>query len=135
MGLEALSRGAEHAIFIEYDRAALKALRENTNSLGVEGRSTILAGDAKRLAASRTLQHASIGLLILDPPYRIENAEVREVIGGLEGHEALAPACCLVWEHSAEIAPDPGPSWTSLGSKTYGSTAVTIFERDVGGDR
>jgi 16S rRNA G966 N2-methylase RsmD len=70
-------------------------------------------------------------LLILDPPYRIENAEVREVIDSLVARRALALGCLLVWEHDSGTEPDPGAGWRSLGSKSYGTTTVSIYATDT----
>jgi 16S rRNA (guanine966-N2)-methyltransferase len=64
-GLEALSRGAAHAAFIEHDRAALAALRANFAACRAEERCTVLAVDA--LA---TPPGEAAGLVFLDPPYR-----------------------------------------------------------------
>src|SRR5689334_16686715 len=48
VGIEALSRGASHAYFLEYGRAALEAIRENLGALGLYGRSTVKAGPVLR---------------------------------------------------------------------------------------
>ncbi len=64
-GLEALSRGAAHVVFIENDRTALAALRQNIAALGEEKRSRIASGDAT--SPPRALAPAS--LAFLDPPY------------------------------------------------------------------
>jgi len=128
MGLEALSRGAQHVTFIEQDRRALEVLRTNIDSLDAEAATSLIAGNAGRVAASRTLPGEPYGLMILDPPYRIENAEVREVIDSLRMREVLDSGCLLVWEHDSHNDVAPGTTWTSLGSKVYGSTTVTIFK-------
>ena len=64
MGLEALSRGAATAVFMERERGALAALRANVAACGAEGRSTVLAADVLRPPAGGTC-----GLVFLDPPY------------------------------------------------------------------
>src|SRR5580698_7886643 len=74
LGLEALSRGAAFATFIEQDRAALAALRANIATLRAADRTAILAGDAlatKALAAApfTTLNGTACALVFLDPPY------------------------------------------------------------------
>jgi 16S rRNA (guanine966-N2)-methyltransferase len=65
LGLEALSRGAAHASFIEQDRAALAALRANIAATREEGRSRVIPGDALRPPRA----DAPCSLLLLDPPY------------------------------------------------------------------
>ena len=81
VGIEALSRGAAHAWFLERDRRALDAIRKNLASLGVERRATVLAG--KVLV---TLERCPAGIVFLDPPYDLAD----EYTGALEllGREA-----------------------------------------------
>lgn len=67
MGIEALSRGAKEATFIEKDRSALKALRENLNELDLSPLSTLLAGDV--LLLLQKLKGKSFNLIYIDPPY------------------------------------------------------------------
>jgi 16S rRNA (guanine966-N2)-methyltransferase len=64
LGLEALSRGAGHATFIEQDRTALAALRGNVAACRAEANATIIAADATRPPPG-----ASCGVVFLDPPY------------------------------------------------------------------
>lgn len=65
LGLEALSRGAGHATFVERERAALAALKANVAKLGASAQSTIVQGDALRLPAGR----GTFDLIFADPPY------------------------------------------------------------------
>ena len=68
VGIEALSRGARHAWFLERDRTALAAIRENLASLGASARATVLPGPVlKTLAAVRA------DIVFLDPPYPLEH--------------------------------------------------------------
>lgn len=66
LGLEALSRGAAHAVFIEVRAAARRALRQNIAKLGVEGRTTVIAADAARFTRRAP---GAAALVLLDPPY------------------------------------------------------------------
>jgi 16S rRNA (guanine966-N2)-methyltransferase len=75
VGIEALSRGAAHAWFLERDRRALDAIRKNLASLGVERQATVLAG--KVLV---TLERCPGGIVFLDPPYD----QADEYTGALE---------------------------------------------------
>jgi 16S rRNA (guanine(966)-N(2))-methyltransferase RsmD len=75
VGIEALSRGAAHAWFLERDRRALEAIRKNLASLKVERRATVLAG--KVLV---TLGRCPAGIVFLDPPYDLAD----EYTGALE---------------------------------------------------
>ena len=67
LGLEALSRGAEHATFVENAPAALRALRANLQALGAEGRSTLSRADALRFVSG--VEPGAFDLAFADPPY------------------------------------------------------------------
>jgi 16S rRNA (guanine966-N2)-methyltransferase len=94
VGIEALSRGASHAYFLERNRAALDAIRQNLASLGLESRATVVPGSA---VASLT-QHAS-GIVFLDPPYDLE----REYGAALAALGETPPMLTVV-QHSVRLA-------------------------------
>jgi len=66
LGLEALSRGAATALFVEQDAKALDAIRANVRALNAEARATVRAGSVLALGIAR----APLDLVLLDPPYR-----------------------------------------------------------------
>jgi 16S rRNA (guanine966-N2)-methyltransferase len=72
LGLEALSRGAAHCLFVEQDRDALDAIRANVTSLDARARSTVEAGSVMGLRAAKE----PLDLILLDPPYRTGAGEV-----------------------------------------------------------
>lgn len=67
MGIEALSRGAKEATFIEKERTALATLRENLNNLNLAPLATILPGDV--LTVLKKLKGKTFELIYIDPPY------------------------------------------------------------------
>jgi 16S rRNA (guanine966-N2)-methyltransferase len=73
LGLEALSRGAASADFVELGPASLAALRENIADLGLEARATVYRGDALRFAAR--LPPGAYDVAFADPPYQRDDAE------------------------------------------------------------
>src|SRR5215212_3314740 len=73
LGIEALSRGAAHATFIDQAKPALAAIRGNLRDLDLESRATVLAGDAVTLAA-RHVPASAWQLVFVDPPYRSDLA-------------------------------------------------------------
>src|SRR6266496_3078891 len=70
MGLECLSRGAEHVTFFESDRSAAALLRKNIAALGVESNSTVVALDIFKWFETTPPPPRKIDLIFLDPPYR-----------------------------------------------------------------
>jgi 16S rRNA (guanine(966)-N(2))-methyltransferase RsmD len=94
VGMEALSRGAAYAFFLERHRKALEAIGQNLASLGVERRATVVAGP---VLVTLPKQHADI--VFLDPPYDLEReyAAVMEVL-------AETPPQIVVVQHSSRQA-------------------------------
>jgi 16S rRNA (guanine966-N2)-methyltransferase len=117
LGIEALSRGAAHATFVERDRGALAALRANLDALGLNGRSTVVVGDALQHTAGRW------DLVLLDPPYAFDGWT--RLLAGIE-------AGVVVCESGAPI--DAPPGWRLAREKRYGSTVVSIFRQIEGHD-
>jgi len=122
LGIEALSRGAAHATFIDQAKPALAAARENLRELDLEARSTVLAGDAVALAA-RHVPASPWQLVFVDPPYRSDLA-VRAV-GSLAN---LAAEAVIVIEHDRRNAPpDALGSLLRTDQRRYGDTLVSFF--------
>lgn len=68
VGIEALSRGAAKAIFVEQNRAAVQLIRENLRTLGIEPRAEV-----RQARAIAMLPKIEAGIVFLDPPYRLES--------------------------------------------------------------
>jgi 16S rRNA (guanine(966)-N(2))-methyltransferase RsmD len=94
VGIEALSRGARHVVFLEKDRRALDAIRRNLALLKAEARARIVPG-----AAPAHLKGIEADIVFLDPPYDQE----REYAAALAALEANPPALTIV-QHSARFA-------------------------------
>jgi 16S rRNA (guanine966-N2)-methyltransferase len=119
MGLEALSRGAARAVFVESDRDACRTIDRNIEKLGVTGARVVQQDALRALAGDRT----TYDLVLCDPPY------------GYAHHDRLAPYLAarlapdglLVYETgSKEIREIQGLSTRT--SRTYGSARLTLFE-------
>jgi 16S rRNA (guanine(966)-N(2))-methyltransferase RsmD len=93
-GIEALSRGARHAFFLERDRTALEAIRENLASLQVEARATVVPGPVLK-----TLGGRAADIVFLDPPYEFE----REYTAALE-LLATDPPPLVIVQHSIRLS-------------------------------
>ena len=124
LGIEALSRGAREATFVEADPAAVAAIRANLVGTGVPGGRVVVA-DALRFlgdlpSRSGTEPGADFDLAFVDPPYAF--AAWTEVLDRL-------PAAVAVLESRRPV--DPGPGWEVTRSARYGDTAVTVVRRTV----
>ncbi len=128
LGLEALSRGAAHAAFLENDRAALAVLRANIRALGEDERSTVLAASA--LTPPRA--EAPAALVFLDPPYG--EALAAPALAALAAAGWLAPQALILLEVAAREAWAPPPGFALLEERRYGAARL-IFMRYGEGER
>jgi 16S rRNA (guanine966-N2)-methyltransferase len=127
LGLEALSRGARHATFVEAGHAATQAIRANVDALAVRDRTKIVAGDVKRALKGG---EARYGLVFLDPPYAAEG--VAQVLDALTSSGALVQGAWIVLEHAARNAPPAGTEARALRfTRTYGDTALTFYRHEA----
>ena len=123
MGLEALSRGAAHATFVEADRDAAQTIVRNVEKLGLQN-STVLREDAARRLASDVASGRRYDLVLIDPPYRTLSGVLPMLAANLPA--VLAPDGLVVVESDSHEEPDlPLPKRTS---RRYGSARVTVFD-------
>jgi 16S rRNA (guanine966-N2)-methyltransferase len=122
LGLEALSRGARFALFVEDDSAARAAIRRNVETLGLTGVTKIWRRDATSLGEAGTLQ--PFDLIFCDPPYGKglgEKALAAAIAGGWVGGEAVA---ALEERAGTEIAwPVP---FQEIDRRRYGDTEIAL---------
>lgn len=122
LGIEALSRGAAHATFIDQAKPALAVLRQNLRELGLEDRATVLAGDAVVLGA-RHVPASPWQLVFVDPPYRSDLA-----VRAVQTLAHLAPEAVIVIEHDRRNAPpDELGSLLRTDQRRYGDTLVSFY--------
>jgi len=130
LGLEALSRGAAHATFVDSARPAVTAIRNNLRALGVADRATVVAGDAVASAA-RHAPAAPWRLVFVDPPYRSDLA-IRAVAA--LPPDRLAADAVIVIEHDRHNAPpDQVGSLLRTDQRRYGDTLISFFAAPQGG--
>ena len=119
LGLEALSRGAEHVTFVENGRSALKLLAANIAKAGVGKETTVLRCDATRLPASGR----PASLVFLDPPYGTGKGEAALLSAMKAGW--LASDALVVWEDSAE--PRAPEGLAKIEARRFGQTFLTFL--------
>ena len=118
-GLEALSRGAAHATFMEHDRAALAALRANVAACRAGERATVLAADVLTAPAG-----APCGLVFLDPPYG--RGLVARTVDRLQATGWIASEALVLAETGRdEMLPEMG---TLLAERTHGAARLSVWK-------
>jgi 16S rRNA (guanine966-N2)-methyltransferase len=120
LGLEALSRGAAQACFLEQDRVALAVLRQNVAALGEEARCTVMGGDVLRPRAPP----AECGLVFLDPPYGREL--VPRAVAALAAAGWIAPGALLVAEVGREEVLEV-PGFAVVAEREHGAARVVFL--------
>ena len=118
LGLEALSRGAAEAVFVESGRVAQAILSANIATLDEGARARIVRRDATRLGVA----DAGFGLVFLDPPYG-KGLGRRAIDAALSGGW-IAPGALVVWEDAAEA--DLPEALIRADARRYGDTWVTV---------
>lgn len=120
LGLEALSRGAAHATFVENGRMALNLLRENIGLCRVEDQSNILTRDARKLGVAAN----ACDLVMLDPPYgkRMGEAALSAALKG----GWLASGALIVWEEGGAV--DIPDGFSLLDERQYGGTSIRLLQ-------
>ena len=117
LGIEALSRGAAHATFVDSDAVACRTVTANLAALGITEHATVARDDVRGFLA----QHGdTMDLAFADPPYRFDGW--RELLDAVD-------ADVMVCESDREIAPGLRTGWQTYRVRRYGTPVVTILTR------
>jgi 16S rRNA (guanine966-N2)-methyltransferase len=121
LGLEALSRGAEHALLVESGARAVRAIRTNVTALGLPGAEVVQASVARTLAGPVPRPY---DLALADPPYGLPDSELTAVLSQLS-ERWLSPDALVVVERAARVAALLWPDGlTGFKHRRYGDTML-----------
>lgn len=123
VGLEALSRGAAQALFVETSVEGRGLLRTNIEALGLQGRAKIFRRDATDLGPSGTTQ--PFHFLFADPPYGRSLGEA--AFGQCHSGGWLVPGALAILEERANIDPAVGAAYVPLDSRSFGDTRMHFY--------
>jgi 16S rRNA (guanine966-N2)-methyltransferase len=127
LGIEALSRGATHAVFIDQAKAALAAIRRNIDKLSLADRTRVIQWNILKDLNCLVSASATFDLVFMDPPY--ETHAVPPTLDALIGCGALAPGARIVIEHSIrEPLASPVGSLTIADQRRFGKTLVSFMD-------
>lgn len=128
LGIEALSRGMDSAVFIDRDPKALQTVRKNIEACRLEDRARIFRNDARKAIFVLAKKKECFDLVFLDPPYRLD--VVPELAAALIGRNLVRETAVIVAEHSADRElPERIESFFRWKSVTYGDTAVSFYRK------
>lgn len=126
LGIEALSRGIDRAIFTDKDKKAIETIQANLQKTKMEDRAEVYRADAERGLKAMKKNGIKARLLFLDPPYHMEKAyELMEKAAelGLMEEEAI-----IVCEHDRDIElPDRTAHCSRYKKELYGNTIISIY--------
>jgi 16S rRNA (guanine966-N2)-methyltransferase len=100
MGLEALSRGAAHATFVENDRAALHCLQENIQTLKVDEKCTLVGYDCSSALKKFAKKKLRFDIVYADPPYAVASKLLEEILLFFDTHDLLNKGGVLFLEEA-----------------------------------
>jgi 16S rRNA (guanine966-N2)-methyltransferase len=127
LGIEALSRGAREAVFVERARGALRVLRRNLDELDLSDRARVVEADLERGLRGLRGKLGSFDLVLADPPY--ESGARAKLLADDALASVLEPDAVLVVERSArDEAGESAAHLRLCGSKRYGETAFDWWE-------
>jgi 16S rRNA (guanine966-N2)-methyltransferase len=129
VGLEALSRGAAHVLFVERDRRAAALISRNAAACDVEGRYTIESGDVATVF--RRWRDAAFDLILLDPPY--DHAHVSDVLDAAAMR--VRPGGLIVLERATRSEPPVPDTLERVRDVKSGDSTLTFFAPRAGGGR
>ncbi|MDX2142212.1 MAG: 16S rRNA (guanine(966)-N(2))-methyltransferase RsmD [Rhodospirillaceae bacterium] len=129
LGLEALSRGASLATFIDADPAVTAGLRRILSGLGAEDRARVLAGDATALPPAPQPHD----IAFLDPPYLVPHHGsdlLAPALVSLAKRGWLKPGALIIAETEADPFPQLPPGFTPIDQRRYGRPLISFLRRD-----
>ncbi len=127
LGIEALSRGAVHAVFVESDRAARRVLEANLESLGLGDRAVVWPFELPRGLDRIAGALGSADVVLLDPPYG--GGEARATLEALGGAARLkAGVRVIVEHHHRDGLPECAGELRRARQRRYGETVLSTYE-------
>ncbi len=129
LGIEALSRGASRAVFLDLSLSAASVVAENLESLGFRDRGLVMRGNVFKSVPSLARRGERFEVIFADPPY--ERNLAQKTIDLLSRSPVLTEDGMVVVEHSRREAIEPR-EFLTYRSRKLGDTVVTILVREVG---
>ncbi len=128
LGIEALSRGAASALFIEQEPEAAQCIRDNLAHCRLTG-GEVRRDDVAAFLRGAAAADSPFDLIFADPPYVKSRGRLDDdpLLGGVG--TVLAPDGLFVWEHYAARKVENVTGWEAVRQRTYGETGLTFLRR------
>jgi 16S rRNA (guanine966-N2)-methyltransferase len=125
LGIEAISRGAEHATFVECERSALACIRENIEALALAAQTSVLPVRVESASSKLLAGETRFDLVFCDPPWK-DGARAALALGTLG--PVLPATARVLLEHPARQRPAV-EGFTLTDERSWGDTGLSIFDR------
>ncbi|MBM7564565.1 16S rRNA (guanine(966)-N(2))-methyltransferase RsmD [Paenibacillus sacheonensis] len=126
LGIEALSRGMDKAVFIDLEGASIEVIKQNVQAAGMAGAAEIYRTEAVRAVKALAKRDLKFALVFLDPPYRMTDMD--ELMAELLERGLLEEDATIVVEHDAyHRYPQAFAQYRQIKRSEYGDTAVTVY--------
>lgn len=134
LGIEALSRGVDKAIFVDRESKAITTIRGNLEACGFTDNAEVYRNDAERALKAIVKRELKFDLIFLDPPYKLN--KLTALIEMIEKHSLISDNGLIVAEHSEKGGlPDTIGSLSLIKEEIYGITVISVYgyrEKDGG---
>ncbi|MBY0120818.1 16S rRNA (guanine(966)-N(2))-methyltransferase RsmD [Bacillus sp. S/N-304-OC-R1] len=130
LGIEALSRGADKAIFVDRDGKAIQTIHENVKICDFEDHTEIYRNEAERALKAVMKRGLIFDIIFLDPPYKKQ--QLLKLLEIINSENILDEGGTIVCEHGSDIElPDTVGALEKRKCETYGIIAITIYHKQI----
>lgn len=128
LGLEALSRGAKEAVFVDFGREPIKIIQENLDKLGMSVRAKIVKAEVLDYLRKACGGESRFDLIFIDPPFRIDLKYRQDMLQLIAEGGFLAPSAVVIIEAPLRSEPPRSPAGMRFAERRkYGEAAVDVY--------
>ncbi len=127
LGIEAISRGIDKAIFVDRDNKAIKVIHQNLESCRIQEQAEVYRNDAERAIKALIKREMSFDLILIDPPYK--DQKIVSLISVMDQHGLLHNDGLIMAEHGNDVVlPESIGRLVKVRAENYGITAISIYK-------
>lgn len=130
LALEAISRGAAHAVLVDMAPSAIACIQKNVETLRYQEQTTVLRADWRMALERLATSEQRFSLVFLDPPYRM--TDTNTVCERLAACGLLLPGALVVIEHRRGVEAPPAQAFTKKDARLYGDTQIDFWNYNGG---
>jgi 16S rRNA (guanine966-N2)-methyltransferase len=131
LGIEALSRGADHVVFVDRARPATEAIRRNLGLTQLTEQATVHRSECLSFLRKHDAADPPFDIVFLDPPYDLEGSDVEETLEALASGWLRAPGWTVVLTRGSESSMPVIPlHWLARRRLRYGDSLLIVYQED-----